>query len=267
MTENKHIITSEGGSCLTQDSPDAISSLPKVKLKMGTQKCIWMDAESVEYQLCPLNRNCDQCDFHQQMMKGYRRGADIQDNALIIRTPELAFVQFTPGIQFIHRHFWIKRTGKGKIHLGVDAFMWQILASVQKIISAKVNTSLLKGQCFSWLQLRDEIIYLRTPLAGKILRTNPLFDVERLVDTHIYLSPEESLWFIELELEDPESHMNVLSKDLYLEQSREDFFRFKELGDGPEKEKSHALVRRSLVSKNKFSKYLLDVSDNLIYVC
>ena len=234
---------------------------------METQKCIWMLAGSVEYQLCPLKQNCDQCDFHNKMLRGGRQGQAGEPVTMVIRNPEPSLIQFTAGLQFLHRHFWIKRTGEGKVRIGVDAFMWQILSSVQKIVSAKVNSHLVQNQCFTWFQLRDGIIYLRTPIPGKILQINPLFNAERILDTHLYLSPEEELWFVELELEESSNEVAFLSKDAYLEQVTEDIALFNDLRASSTDGTSPVIAQRSLMSKKEFSFYLQKTSDSLIYIC
>ncbi|MBT4033422.1 MAG: hypothetical protein HOB84_01645 [Candidatus Marinimicrobia bacterium] len=234
---------------------------------METHKCIWMDAESVDYQLCPLNQNCDLCDFHKQMMRGCRPGKTAESTTIDIRKPEATVIQFTPGLQFLNRHFWIKRTGKGKVHLGIDAFLFQILSSVQKIITPKNNSLLVQRQCFAWLQLEDEIIYLRTPIPGRIIHTNPLFDSKQMQDTQLYLSPEEDLWLLELELDEGSLEIEFLCKDDYMNQAKKDIGRFDKLLEPAKEATPHTLIRRSQLDKKAFSKYLLDVSDNLAYVC
>jgi glycine cleavage system H lipoate-binding protein len=153
------------------------------------------------------------------------------------------------------------------VHLGIDAFLLQILSSVQKIITPKVTTPLLQRQCFAWLQLEDEIIYLRMPIPGRIIQSNPLFDSQQIQDRHLYLSPEEDLWLLELELDDNVLEIEFLCKDDYLNQAKEDIDRFEKLLEAREEATPQSLVRRSQLNKKVFSKYLLDVSDNLVYVC
>ncbi len=268
MTTSKLTKHLEGDSPVAQVSPSDVSMKHRVRPRMESQKCIWMDAESVEYQLCPLNQNCDQCDFNKEMMKrSHRSGHQTKSTFLQVRNPESSVIQFTPGLQFINRHFWIKRTGKGKVHLGMDAFMWQIFSSVQKILTPKLGTPLLQKQCFAWLQLEDDIIYLRTPVPGTILQVNPMFNATHIQDTHVYLSPEEDLWFVELALEESPLELEYLRKDEYLKLSQEDIHRFEKLLEKRDDETSQALVRRSKLSKRAFSEYLREVSDSLAYIC
>ncbi len=235
---------------------------------MESQKCIWMEAGSIEYQLCPLKQNCDLCDFHKEMMGGLRRSVNTAESKMLnLLTPEASVIQFTPGLQFTHRHFWIKRTGKGKMRLGIDAFLWQLFSSVQKIITAKIHTTLFEKQCFSWLQLEDDIIFLRSPMAGQILQTNPLFSSEHIQDRHLYMSPEEELWLVELAVDETTLERDYLRKDEYLKLIEEDINRFKRLMENESNPTPQTILRRSQIGKKSFSKYLIDISDSLAYAC
>ncbi|NQV42589.1 MAG: hypothetical protein HQ506_09560 [Candidatus Marinimicrobia bacterium] len=235
---------------------------------MESQKCIWMEAGSIEYQLCPLKQHCDLCDFHKEMTRGYRRSTNTAESkTLNLRTPESSVIQFTPGLQFTHRHFWIKRTGQGKMRLGIDAFLWQFFSSVQKIITPKTYTSLLETQCFSWLQLEDDIIFLRSPLAGQIIQTNPLFGASQIQDSHLYMSPEEDLWLVELAVDESSLELAYLRRDEYLDLIEEDLNRFKQIIENETDLAPQNLVRRSQIGKKSFSKYLMDISDSLAYAC
>ncbi len=234
---------------------------------MESQKCIWMDAESVEYQLCPLNQNCDLCDFHQEMIRGCHPGKTAESSTIEIRNPEATVIQFTPGLQFINRHFWLKRTGEGRVYLGLDAFLLQILSSAQKIITPKVTTPLVQKQCFAWLQLENDIIFLRTPISGTIINTNPRFNSQGTLNSHLYLGPEEDLWLLELEMDESELELEFLCMNDYMKQAKEDIKRFDELLQAREKATPHTLIRRSQLNKKVFSKYLLEVSNNFIFIC
>ena len=149
----------------------------------------------------------------------------------------------------------------------MDAFMWQLFSSVQKIITPKLGTTLLQRQCFAWLQMADDIIYLRTPVSGSILQVNPMFNATHIQDTHLYLSPEEDLWFVELAVVDSPLEIEFLRKDDYLKLAEKDIHRFDMLIQNKDDETPHALLRRSLVTKSAFSKYLYEVSDSLAYIC
>ncbi|NQT61770.1 MAG: hypothetical protein HQ556_02325 [Candidatus Marinimicrobia bacterium] len=235
---------------------------------MDTKKCIWMEAGSVDYQLCPLNQNCDICDFYKEMMRGCRTMVSQNNTSdITIRNPGESVAEFTPGLQFINRHFWYKRVSERRIRLGIDGFLWHLFVSAHKIITPEINTTLVEDQCFSWLQLEDGIIYLRTPVPGQIIQSNPLFLAHDVSDSHLYLTPAQDLWFVELESSERSTRLEYHPKDEYLTQTRLDLEKLNTLVQIPEDEKSLQLTRKFQLPKNELSKYLLEISDNHAYMC
>jgi len=238
-----------------------------MKSDVATPRCIWMDAKAVEYQLCPLKQNCDRCDFHQRMMKGGQHAPSKDPAVVQVRKPEAAVLHFTPGIQYLHRHLWIRRSGETRVQLGMDTFLWQIFSTVQKVITASKGTELHSGQCCTWLQLKDQIIYLRTPAAGRIVQTNPLFDTESIHDHHLYLEPEAELWFIEMDTPIDALLPHYHSKEIYLQQVNQDVRRFDRFS-GDLGESSHVNgLRSSHLDRRSFTDFLKEISDNLVFAC
>lgn len=234
---------------------------------MNSQKCIWMEAGAVEYQLCPLKQNCDLCDFHKEMIRGCRTHFSQSTSAKLgLRYPDDSVIQFQPGLQYLKGHFWYRRIAAGRIRLGIDAFLWQLFSSIQKVITPKNRTSLVQDQCFSWLLLEGGIIYLRTPIPGQIKEVNPFFQTGDIKDTHLYLAPENELWIMELE-EDEQLNYDSLSRDQYFAQAKEDCHKFHKLIQTPGQSENFTPPRISQLNKNEFSKYLQTISNNHAFIC
>ncbi len=235
---------------------------------METRKCIWMDAGAVEYQLCPLKQNCELCDFHKEMARGCRtHSREGNVSQVNVKAPSESALNFIPGLQYLPGHFWFKRVADGRIRVGIDAFLWQLFSSIHKVVTPEDKTILIQNQCFSWLLLGSGIIYLRTPIPGIIIRTNPIFLEQTLEVPHLHLSPESDLWLIELEVGDLVG-FEYLTKDQYLNQTRDDCQRFRNL-NSPREQDSQIPIRPGVteITRNDFSKYLRAISNNQIYVC
>jgi len=227
-----------------------------------------MEAGVVEYQLCPLKLNCDLCEYHKEMTSRLRpHSLEANQKKIKLGIPEAQITQFTPGLQYLNRHYWIKRVGSGRIRLGIDSFLWHIFSSVQNIVTPKLNTTLHSRQCFSWLQLEGGIIYPRTPIAGQIITVNPQLNANPRQDTHLYLNPEEDLWLVELAIAEQLSQDECHSKETYLKQTHEDLNRLNQIITTQDGQKTLALPRHALLCKSTFSKYLLSISDSMIYIC
>ncbi len=232
---------------------------------MDTLKCIWMEAGAVDYQLCPLKQNCDQCDFHTEMIKGSCTiTSDTRALNFQLCYPTISLVHFTPGLQYIKGHFWFKRVAADRIRVGIDSYLWQLFSSLQSVIIPKDQTILPPHQCLAWLTMESGIIYLKTPIPGRIQKSNPLFQSQNLRDAHVYLCPDHELWFAELEAFDL-SNMIPLHKDGYFTTLENDFDLLKKLI--PTTEPKTGIYGKSSIKKNAFSAYLQCISDNNAIVC
>ncbi len=234
---------------------------------MNIEKCIWMEAGSVEYQLCPLKKNCDLCDFHKEMIRGCRtHSSQVKTGAVSLRAPHQSTIQFTPGLQYLHGHFWYKRVGNGRIRLGIDSFLWQLFAAIQKVVTPENKTILAENQCLCWLVLDGGIIYLKSPIRGKTVQSNPLFHNRPIEDTHLYLTPEPELWLVEMEVTD-DVKLDNLRKEEYLTHTRQDCIRFGNLIQPEGESQPLPLAQQSPLSKTEFSKYLRTASNDLAFIC
>ncbi len=234
---------------------------------MDSQKCIWMKAGAVDYQLCPLNQNCDLCDFHKEMIRGCRTHSPQSEAAeFTLRSPDESVVQFQPGLQYLSGHFWYQKVASGRIRLGIDVFLWQLFSSMHKMITPKTKTVLVQDQCFSWLLLKGGIIYLKTPIAGQITQVNPLFQSDVIQGSQLHLSKENELWIVELEVEDLKDG-NGLSKEQYLYHVKSDRQKFQKLIRSDEPDENISFSRIFHLNKDEGSKYLQAISNNHAFVC
>ena len=226
-----------------------------------------MEAGAVEYQLCPLKQNCDLCDFHKEMIRGCRTDFPKSTSAKLgLRYPDDSVLQFQPGLQYLNGHFWYRRIAAGRIRLGIDAFLWQLFSLVQKVITPKSKSILIKDQCFSWLVLAGGIIYLRTPIPGEIMEVNPFFQTGEIKDSHLYLAPESELWIMEMEESEHENY-DCLSQDRYFAQARQDCDKFNKLVKGYGHSENFIPPGISRLKKSDFSKYLRSISNDHAFIC
>ena len=236
---------------------------------MDTRPCIWMDAKAVEYQLCPLKGNCDACEFHQKMVLGCQSHSTRVGSALMnIRDPDEALIEFHPGLQYLPGHFWYRRTGMGKIRIGVDGFIWQLFPSTTQVLLPSVETEVLENQCFSWLLIEGAIIYVKAPFKGRVTATNPLFTKTAALNPQLFLSPNSDLWFIEIACEDSiiKALDSLTHKDFY-KITQADQSLLKRMTATQAMEGVFSLSRISQLTKQQLSEYLRKVSDGRILIC
>ena len=169
-----------------------------------SQKCIWMEAGAVEYQLCPLNLNCEKCDFYKEMASGCHLPAQTDNNHKYIafRKPKLEDVTFQPGYQYLPGHFWFKHVAKNQIRVGMDDVLWSMVCPPEGIIFTDPGTQLRKDSCFAWIIIPHGIVYLKTPMTGRILSHNPKMVDKNLKLNELRYTAVEDKWLLDLEADD-----------------------------------------------------------------
>jgi len=229
------------------------------------EKCIWMEAGVVEYQLCPLKKNCEICDFHQEMIRGTRSSIP-GITSLETRCPDPSLTQFTPGLQYLDGHFWYKHVGAKRIRLGIDIFLWQLFASTQKVVFPQTGGQVQQDSCFCWLILSGGMAYLKTPVSGTIMAVNPRLDSDYIHDSQLLYSPENELWLIELEVGE-DFQQGSLIKDQYLNQIREEQFQFEAIFMNRMDSEAGRPDHITVDPRGDFRKYLQKVSRGQAFIC
>lgn len=190
-----------------------------------TQKCIWMEAGAVEYQLCPLNLNCEKCDFYAQMTQGCHQASSTADDQKYItfQKPKIEDVSFQPGYQYLPGHFWFKHTSKNRMLMGMDDLLWKMMCPPKGIILTDPGTHIQRGSCFAWVVIPNAIVYLKMPLEGLVLNHNPQLDENGLSLNELRNMPVEEKWFLALEVNETDlQSVDSLTKQEYTNHVRQD---------------------------------------------
>jgi len=229
------------------------------------QKCIWMEAGAVDYQLCPLNLNCDQCDFYVEMTSGNHPAHHNQASKLInLGLPRITELDFLAGLQYLRGHLWYKHIGAGLIQLGIDRFLWQLFSSPRKITTPAAGAKLADEQCLTWLQFDEVIVYIKAPFPSQIVQVNQLFQAPDLAGLQAPLVPLDELWLLELKVNHLE-HLQLLSKVDFSKMNQTDHARLLRLQ--PAAQEALPAFQKLQIGRQDFSNYLQLISNNRLFVC
>ena len=190
-----------------------------------TQKCIWMEAGVVEYQLCPLNLNCEKCDFYHKMSHGCNQPTDpvINQKFITFQKPKIENCGFQAGYQYLPGHFWFKHVAKNRVLLGMDDILCKMVCPPEGIIQADPGTHLQKGNCFAWIIIPNGIVYLKMPITGLVLAHNPILTMPGQRFKDLRDTPIEDKWLLSLEIDRAElSLTDSLTKKEYMVHALED---------------------------------------------
>jgi len=153
-------------------------------------RCIWMTAGVISFKLCPLNYDCEHCDFDEAMRSqvesrgGSSRAKGRKRRALVSpkRTPAdskepLLFFTFSAGEVdeglYLHSaHLWVRQVEGDKWMLGIDRLLAYVLPPLSEIESYGLDTKVLENQLFGKVHTSAGTVPLTAPVSGRLIQTN-----------------------------------------------------------------------------------------------
>jgi glycine cleavage system H lipoate-binding protein len=180
------------------------------------QKCIWMEAGVVPYKLCPLQYDCDRCEFYHRITRKPFRGEAAEKDVKICLNRARRDA-FRPGIQYYANHIWLKHTGRNQVLLGLDECLIALLCSMERIIPAVLNHPVKADHSLAWIQFAFGVLYLNSPVSGTVIAHNP--DLKSLAEHSEELDEIdfERYWLVKLNVEKKQlDRSRWLTKNQYL---------------------------------------------------
>ena len=187
-------------------------------------KCIWMEAEVVDYKLCQLNYDCDSCSFHRKMTDPSSKTQQPVETSSVkvpFHLKKPSFNAFKPGYQYYENYIWIKRVGKYILLIGLDDFILNLWEDVDTVLLAQIDTYLIENSCFAWIVLPQGIVYLRIPFTGRVIEQNPYLVSKDYDYSQFKGLPLSEKWIVKLDFsKQPIDRSKWLTKSQYLENLR-----------------------------------------------
>ena len=156
-------------------------------------RCIWMTAGVISFKLCPLDYDCDHCDFDEVMRSQVRSkrarprvkkhepktltpSESISTSSIDSRIP--LFFTFAAGEVdeelYLHpAHLWARRVEDQKWKLGIGKLLAYVLPPPVEVELYDLNTKVIQNQLFGKVRTEAGVVPLTTPLSGVLVRTNP----------------------------------------------------------------------------------------------
>jgi glycine cleavage system H protein len=152
-----------------------------------------MTAGVISFKLCPLDYDCEHCDFDQVMRFQVRskkeRSRVERDKPGAAARSEVVpasgtgsekplFFTFSPGKvddeSYLHpTHLWIRRIEGEKWKLGIDRLLAYVLPAAAEVELYGLDAKLLNNQLFGKVHTEGGTIPLAAPLSGRLVETNP----------------------------------------------------------------------------------------------
>lgn len=153
--------------------------------------CVWMAAGLLTYRLCDRGYECDQCPLDAGI-----RGAE--------STPQASAAQALAvppawGIRDDRRYHpaygWVAAFEAGVLRWGIDGLSARLFDRLSSVVLPAVATEVEQGQAACWLVDDGELVPLRAPVSGRVIRTN--LAVQRTPGL-VTASPYDDGWLAEV---------------------------------------------------------------------
>jgi len=155
-------------------------------------RCIWMTAGVISFKLCPLDYDCDDCDFHRVMRsqvrstRGRQKAAGSPSEECVMSGSglvpnKLPFFTFSPAwtdekLQLHPTHLWVHEVGPRRWRIGVDRLLAYTLPLPEKVELLDVDQQVARDRVLARVLARPGEILLTAPLSGSLLQANPALD-------------------------------------------------------------------------------------------
>lgn len=184
----------------------------------GVSNCVWVDAGLVSYKLCDRDFECEECPFDQVMRQESRRGfqtstpsrtssgkerhsgdslANMEPLSGLVRKFLSLPTTDTPpaGRSYTKNHLWTKEVDERRYRIGLDKYAGLLFHDPMSIILPQVGTISRRNAPLAWIILQDGTIVVRSPLDGKVSKSN--FQL-RVSPSLMNSDPYESGWICEV---------------------------------------------------------------------
>ena len=156
------------------------------------EPCIWMMAGLLHYRLCDRDFDCDHCPLDAAIHGVHASPYATGDPSL----HEPLDWGIRDGLAYHPTYGWVSDAGEARLRWGIDGFTARLLNHVTEIVFPGSGSDLEVGKAACWAMDEGELIPLRSPVSGKVARSNPALVRD---PTLLFHDPYDAGWLIEVE--------------------------------------------------------------------
>jgi glycine cleavage system H protein len=164
------------------------------------QRCIWMTAGILSYQLCDHGFDCDDCPLDSAMRKHVMRQVPAGD----IPAGHDDLPSFHQGLRVDRRysgnHCWLKEIDKNRLQVGLEPGLAETFLSLKTIVFPAAGQEVRSGQTCLWVVLQGGTFPIASPVDGTVRAINHQLASKPHL---LLLQPFDQGWLYELESENP----------------------------------------------------------------
>jgi glycine cleavage system H protein len=149
-----------------------MSATSSYRISPPEQRCVWMTAGVLTYQLCDRNFECAGCTLDASLRNAYVR----PETVLPLPVDR---IHLRPGRFYTSEHCWVDVLGPHRVRIGVEPGFAKRLAQADGISLPPVGKELKEREAAVWCRFDDAMVPVRLPFdlrvseSNRAVRSNP----------------------------------------------------------------------------------------------
>ncbi len=154
------------------------------------QRCVWMTAGVLTYQLCDRNFECAGCSLDAAMRNSYGRPASVMSHPV-------DRIHLRPGRFYTSEHCWVDLLGPDRVRIGVEPGFARRLAEADGISLPPAGKMLKEREAAVWCRFDDAMVPVRLPFDLRVRESNRLVRSNPALLAH---DPYDQGWLLEADV-------------------------------------------------------------------
>jgi glycine cleavage system H protein len=158
-------------------------------------RCVWMTAGVLSYQLCDCNYECETClldiALRREQGKRHREKSRIDIHAHYPSSTAM----LNPDILYTSNHYWIRTIHDQYLRVGFEPMLADILHSLRGIVLPSCGQQVTSDKPAGWILFSHGTLPVYSPVAGRVVAVNTTLPSDPKI---LSKSPIDKGWIFEL---------------------------------------------------------------------
>ena len=134
-------------------------------------RCVWMTAGILSYQLCEREFDCDHCPLDSALRTFPQRG--IADQGSPSGSPKTSEKQkLLAGFLYSRKHCWIKSQDDKTVRVGIEPVLASMFVGAKSFVLPAVGDRVHANKVCAWIVLEGGTMPIAAPLDGEVCGIN-----------------------------------------------------------------------------------------------
>jgi glycine cleavage system H protein len=140
------------------------------------QKCVWMTAGILSYQLCDRQFECDHCPLDSALRTLPHRDVAAQEKE-VARVTSAEKPKLVQGYLYSKKHSWLRQQGEGVFRIGLEPYLSSMILDAKTVVLPSVGDHVQANAICSWVVTEGGTLQITSPVEGDVSDVN-----SRLID-------------------------------------------------------------------------------------